>query len=176
MSTALLQLQAAPALALVRGVEEAASDASAFMKDSLLVMIRSAQLNFEAGGRPRWTDHAESTERRRFRKGMKGKNAKKMGSLAVLGGLLVLRDTGRLGGSVGLGQSGAFDTGDGFGESDEFTAAIGTNAPGWQNQFDDTRGWREAREFLLFQDQDAEDITQMGLDWFMRTGPYASLA
>jgi phage gpG-like protein len=156
-------------------MEAAFENPAELMKDVLLTMIRSTQLTFEANGRPsRWDDLKESTERKRFAKAMRGQRARNIGALAVLGGLQILRDTGLLAQSVGGGASGAFDTSDGFGDSDQLSAIIGTNRPGWQNQFPDSRGWRVAREFLLIQDQDEEDIAAMALDWFLRRGPYAA--
>lgn len=170
-----LQLQAGDVLLQTKRIETAAKDASPLMKDVLLLMIRSTQLNFQSQGRPdRWDDLKESTERRRFKRASKRKGASKLGSLGVLASMLILRDTGRLMQSLGEGRSGEFDAKGGFGETDDFNATLGTNAPGWQNQEDDTRGWRDARPFILFQTQDEEDIADMGMDFLMGRGPYAA--
>lgn len=174
MTSFTIRMEVGDVVQTLHVVEAAMLDASPLMQDVLLVMIRSTQLNFEAGGRPRWDDLADSTIQRRFAKGMKGKGAKKLGSLAVLGSIEILRDTGLLLQSVGGGASGAFEVGAGFGESDDTGAVIGTSQPGWQNQFPDTRGWRPAREFILFQDQDEEDIMDMAVQWALRTGAYAA--
>ena len=173
-STLTLRLHVGDVLHVLHVMEAAYDDASDLMADVLLTMIRSTQLNFEAQGRPvRWADLAESTERRRFAKAMGGRGARTLGSLGTLGSLLILQVTGSLFQSLGGGASGPFEAKDGFGESDRFTATIGTNRPGWQNQFADTRGWREARPMVEFQNQDVEDIGAMAADWALRTGSYA---
>jgi len=168
-----VSIQIGDAVRVIEMIDTATRDASDLMKDVLLVMIRSTSLNFDAEGRPRWDDLKESTIRHRFALGAKGAGAKKQGSLAILGSITILRNTGLLAQSVGLGQSGSFQSGEGFGESDNFAAVIGTSQPGWQNQFPDTRGWRAAREFLMFQPQDDEDIAAMAQDWLLGLGPYA---
>jgi phage gpG-like protein len=174
-NTITLGVQLGDSLDTLAQIEAALGDATPLMQDLLLLMIRSTQLNFEAQGRPLpWAPHAESTIRRRFGFAMKQKGAKAKGTLAVLGSIWILRDQGLLAQSVGGGASGPFQSADGFGASDEHSAVIGTNRPGWQNQFDDSRGWREARPFILWQDQDEEDAGAMGMDWIMRTGPYAA--
>lgn len=178
MTTAALSLDVRDGLAMLRQVEARANDATPLMKDALLLMIRSTQLNFQAQGRPdKWDDLALSTILRRALKALKGKKsqkAKMKAAPSVIAGLQILRDTGRLMQSVGVGATGPFDAAEGFGESDESTATIGTNAPGWQNQEADTRGWRVARPFLLFQEQDVDDLTQMAMDWMTGSGPYAT--
>lgn len=169
-----IEYQAGDVTHLLTVVEGAFDDPSPLMSDALLVMIRSTQLTFEAQGRPNaWDELKESTRRARFGAAMKKKGAKAKGSLAVIGAIQILRNTGALMRSVGGGASGPFEADGGFGTSDDTTAVLGTNAPGWQNQFADTRGWRDAREFLLIQDQDESDIADVGIAWFTRTGPYA---
>jgi phage gpG-like protein len=134
-------------------MEAAMDNPSDLMRDVLLHMIRAAHKRFEAQG-PGWAEHAESTKRRRG------------------DGALILRDQGLLMQGVTGNGSGPFDTPEGFGISDEFTAVIGVNVRGWQNQFPDSRGWRPARPFVLFQDQDEEDIADMAMDWMLKRGPY----
>lgn len=167
-------VQVGDVLREVNLIQASAEDATDLMKDVLLLMIRSTQKTFEAEGRPtHWDAHKDSTERARFARAMKGASARKLGSLATLGSFNILRVTGLLAHSVGFGAGGAFEAEQGFGESDKFTAVLGTSQPGWQNQFPDSRGWRDAREYLLFQAEDEKDASAMALDWLMRRGPYA---
>lgn len=174
-NTVTIGVQLGDTLETLELIEDALSDATPLMQDLLLLMIRSTQLTFEAQGRPLpWAPHAESTIRRRFGRAMKQKGAKAQGTLAVLGSIWILRDEGLLAQSVGGSASGPFEGADGFGASDEHSAVIGTNRPGWQNQFDDTRGWREARRFLDWQDIDEKDAGAMSMDWIMRTGAYVA--
>lgn len=187
-----IQFQAGDVIRTLQVVEAAYRDPSDLMADTLLLMIRSTQLNFEAQGRPtRWAGLAESTIQRRLSKTKKGaakvkalKTAAKKGFgpklfkaaetyIAAGHALQILRDTGLLLQSVGGGASGPFETPDGFGESDDLTATIGTNHPGAYNQFPDTRTNRPERIIFIFQEQDVEDVTQMAADWFLRVGPYA---
>lgn len=169
-----LQIQVGDVTHVITLIELAVDDASELMRDVLLVMIRSTQQTFEAQGRPaRWADLAESTVLKRLRRAMRLQRVRDLGSLGAVGSIQILRDTGLLMQSVGAGASGSFSAADGFGDSDAFTAVIGTNRPGWQNQFPDSRGWRPERPFLVFQDQDEEDIADMAMHWLMRTGPYA---
>jgi hypothetical protein len=93
--------------------------------------------------------------------------------IAAGASLQILRDTGLLLQSVGGGAAGPFETADGFGESDQTTATIGTNHPGAWNQFADTRTNRPERIIFIFQDQDVSDLADMGETWFLRVGPYA---
>lgn len=174
MASFTIQIHVGDVVQTLTVVEQALDDATDFMKDVLLIMIRSTQLTFEAQGRPRWDDLKESTERKRFALAMRGSGAGRRGTLAVLGNLPLLRVTGLLLQSVGGGAAGPYNSADGFGDSDDESAIIGTNRPGWQNQFRDSRGWREAREFLLFQDQDERDIMDGAVDWVLRRGPYAA--
>jgi len=175
MATFTVTFQVGDVIQTLELVQASARDPSPFMSDVLLLMIRSTQLTFQAQGRPdRWNDLAESTVKARFRRAARGRGAAAFGSLGILGSIRILQDRGNLLQSVGGGASGPFSTSDGFGESDEFSAVIGTNHPGWRNQFPDTRGWRDARLFLLWQDQDEEDVAAMGMDWFLRVGPYAA--
>jgi phage gpG-like protein len=157
-------------------IESAFDDPTPLMRDVLLVMIRSAQLTFEAQGRPtRWHDLAESTIRGRFKKAMKGPGAKSLGSLGVLGSILILRDTGLLFQSIGGNAVGAFEGADGFGEADRLSATIGTNRPGADAlQLGAPENNLPAREYLLFQPQDEDDIADMSIAWMMRQGPYAA--
>jgi phage gpG-like protein len=174
MSNPPIRLISGTMMADVRAIEAHGRDASLLFQDVLQLMIRSTQLTFEAQGRPaHWDDLKESTMMQRLGKALKGKGAKKLGSLGLLASIQILRDTGALMRSVGLGSNGPFEADDGFGEADTHYAAVGTNSPGWQNQFPDTRGWREAREFLLFQQQDVEDILDMTEDWLLARGPYS---
>jgi len=156
-------------------VEARMEDASDLMADALLLSIRSTQLNFEEGGRPvPFAELAESTERRRFAKAMKGSGAKASGSLGVLGSLQILRDTGLLMQSLGAGAQGSFESADGFGESDEKSATLGTNRPGadaLQTGYPPNN--LPGREYVLFQAQDEEDLLAMTEDWLMGTGSYA---
>lgn len=175
MSSFTLTIHVGDVVHVLTVIEAAFDNPEPFMQDVLLVMVRSTQQNFVAQGRPdRWSDLAESTVARRFARAMKGKGSKKLGSLAVLGAIEILRDTGILAQSVGFGASGPFSTSQGFGEADKTSAVIGTNAPGWQNQFPDSRGRRVARVFILWQVQDEEDVGEMGIHFFTRTGAYAA--
>lgn len=157
-------------------VEARAEDATDLMKDSLLLMIRSTQLNFDEQGRPQpFADLAESTIRRRFASGMKGKGAKAKGSLGVLGSIQILRDTGLLMQSLGESASGPFEAADGFGEVDKFSAVLGTNRPGADAlQTGYAPNNLPAREYVLFQPQDEDDLLVMAEDFLMGTGAYAS--
>lgn len=157
MASFTINIQVADVVKTLTLIQDAFHDPSELMKDVLLVMLRSTQQNFEAQGRPeRWQPLAQSTIDRR-RGG--GKDVK------------ILRDTGLLLQSVGGSAAGAFEAEDGFGESDKFTAAIGTNRPGAEALQLVIAG---GRVFLLFQDQDEEDIMDMASDWFLRVGPYVA--
>lgn len=171
MATFELRVQVGDVVRVLTLVEHALRDPSDLMSDVLLVMIRSTQITFDVQGRPNpWDDLAESTRRRRLRKA--GIDPDDAG--AAVGAIQILRDSGLLFQSVGGNSSGPFSNADGFAESDELSATIGTNRPGWQNQFADTRGTRPERPFILFQDQDEEDVMAMAEDWFLRVGPYAA--
>lgn len=197
-----LRIQVGDAVEVVHAIETQLSDPTELMQDHLLIMIRSTQLTFEAQGRPRWTDLAQSTVEARLRKNASGRAALKgiQGStgttgsafapdnkaasgkfgkaavkaqekyFAAVGSIQILRDSGRLLMSVGGGQSGAFEDEQGFGESDQFTATLGTNHPGAEAlQFIIAGG----RPFLVFQDIDEEDIMDASVQFVMMTGPYA---
>lgn len=173
MASYFLEVQMGEAIELIELIEVRGDDPTPFIQDVLLLMIRSSQLNFEAEGRPdRWADLAESTERRRFRKAA-GAIAR-LGSLAALGSMMILRNTGQLWQSLGGQATGPYTTEYGFGESDEFLAVIGTNHPGAYNQFPDPRTNRPARVMVLWQEQDVEDVQQMAIDWMIGGGPYAA--
>lgn len=167
--------QAGAVVEVVTLVQSRLEDATELMADVLLLLIRSTQLNFDAQGRPdQWADLAPSTTRARFAKGMKGRGAKAKGSLAVLGSIQILRDTGLLMQSLGEGRSGSFETADGFGESDKFTATLGTNRPGADAlQTGVPERNLPAREYVLFQAQDYDDIGQMHEDFVLGLGPYS---
>lgn len=174
-----MQYQVGDAIRTLRVVEAALEDPSDLMKDVLLVLIRSTQLNFEQQGRPEsWAPHALSTLLARMRKANKGR-ASNRGKDRILGAIgsftaLILRDTGLLMQSLGAGASGAFDAADGFGESDETSAILGTNRPGADAlQLGNPANNLPAREYVLMQEQDEEDITQMAMDFVMQVGPYA---
>jgi phage gpG-like protein len=156
----LIQYQLGDVTELLTAVETRLGDASDLMADVLLLLIRSTQLNFDAQGRPdRWADLAPSTLARR-----RGDPDTAQ----------ILRDTGLLMQSLGAGSSGAFEAADGFGESDEFTATLGTNRPGADAlQLGNPGGNLPAREHVLFQAQDYEDLDQMQEDFVMGLGPYA---
>jgi len=177
VATFTLQYQLGEVSHLLTMVETRADDPSDLMADHLLLLIRSTQLNFEEQGRPvPFAELAPSTERRRFAKGMKGKGAKALGSLAVLGSTQILRDTGLLMQSLGAGASGPFEAADGFGESDKFTAVLGTNRPGADAlQVGYAPNNLPSREYVLFQEQDETDLLRMTEDWMMGTGPYAEV-
>jgi phage gpG-like protein len=176
-----LELQTGDVIATVREIHAALTDATPLMQDVLLVMMRSTQLNFEMGGRPnKWPPLAQSTIDRRLGGvfsggGKSGKAAVKAQDkyFAAVGSIQILRDSGLLMQSLGANATGPFENDDGFGEVEKFTATLGTNRPGWQNQFPDSRGWRPERPFLLFQEQDVQDIEQMHADFVMQVGPYA---
>lgn len=182
-----LRIQVGDVVEVVVGIRTQLEDPAPFMADCLLVMIRSTQLTFEAGGRPtRWTPLAPSTIEKRLRRNAKGRatlkaaNKKQYGAAAVkaqdryfaaVGQIQILRDTGALWLSVGGSATGAFETEDGFGESDRFTATLGTNrVQAYALQFVIAGG----RIFLLIQDQDEEDIMDMSVEWVMKTGAYAA--
>lgn len=166
-----ISFQVGEVVQMIRMVEARLDDPTPLMQDVLLVLIRSTQLTFEAQGRPdRWDDLAESTERARFRKADKGR-----GSLAALGGMQILRDSGLLAMSLGAGASGEFTHPYGFGEADKFTAVLGTNRPGAEaHQLGYPTGNIPQRIFILFQEQDYEDIETMTMDYFLVQGPYAA--
>lgn len=185
-----VRIQVGDAVEMVRLVETQLEDPSVLMKDVLLLMIRSTQLTLQAEGRPtRWTPLAQSTINARLRKNASGRAALKAGQkaasgkvfgkkavslqdqfFAAVGAVKMLRDTGALAMSVGMGAAGAFEAEDGFGESDKFTAELGTNrVQAYALQFVIAGG----RVFLLIQDQDEEDVMDMALDFVMGTGAYA---
>lgn len=176
MTSFVLQYQLGDVAEILSVMESRFEDASELMADALLLMIRSTQLNFDEQGRPQqWDDLAQSTTTRRFRKAMGGRSARAQGSLAVLGSIQILRDTGLLMQSLGEGASGSFETADGFGESDKYTATLGTNRPGADAlQVGNPAGNLPSREYMLFQAQDEEDLGQMHEDWVMGAGPYAT--
>jgi phage gpG-like protein len=181
-----LRLKVGDAVETVLAVETALADPSELMADILLVMLRSTQLTFQESGRPdRWTPLAQSTIDQRLRSNSKGRaivrnaNKKLSGKAAVKaqnayfaasGNVQILRDTGALLLSLGGSASGAFQTEDGFGESDQFTAELGTNHPGAEAlQFVIAGG----RPFLLIQTVDEEDIMDMSVQFVLQEGPYA---
>jgi phage gpG-like protein len=175
VTTFTLQYQLGDVTRVLHMMEARFEDASDLTADWLLLMIRSTQLNIEEQGRPQpFAPHADSTIRRRFGKAMKGKGAKAGGTLAALGSIMILRDTGLLMQSLGAGSSGAFESADGFGESDEFTATLGTNRPGadaLQTGYEPNN--LPGREYVMFQEQDETDLLRMTEDWTMGTGAYA---
>lgn len=153
-------------------LEASYEDPEPLMQDVLLVMIRSTQVTFQAEGRPQpWDELAESTERQRFRHAARGGRG---GSLAALGGINILRLSGLLWQSVGGGASGEYTTDEGSGTVDKFSATISTSRPAAYNQFPDPRTGRPARVFLRHQEQDVEDIMDMGAQWLVRSGAYAA--
>src|SRR5687768_16897595 len=86
MPEAFLRIQVGDAVEVVRVVETQLEDPSELMQDSLLVMIRSTQLTFQAQGRPdRWTPLAQSTIEARLRKNAGGRSALKQGRRAGAG-------------------------------------------------------------------------------------------
>lgn len=171
-----MQYQVGEVTQVLRMMEAGFEDASDLMKDVLLVMIRSTQLNFEMQGRPEpFADLAESTERRRYAKAMGAPGAGALGSLATLGSLMILIDSGLFMQSLGAGADGAFEAADGFGEFDEYTATLGSNRPGadvLQTGYPPHN--LPAREVVLFQERDVEDMMQMAADFALRVGPYAA--
>lgn len=155
-------------------IEHRLDDPTDLMKDVLLLAIRSVALNFESQGRPqRWADLAESTERARFRRASKGKRARSMGSLAVLGSMQILRVTGLLTQSWGEGQRGPFSAGGGHGESDRTTMTLATSNPGAWNQFPNLRTGAPARVMAIWQDVDREDVLAMASDFVLARNVYA---
>lgn len=183
-----IRVQVGDAVEVVMGIASQLEDPSPLMQDALLIMIRSTQLTFEAQGRPtRWTPLAQSTIESRLRKNAGGRAALKGANdrtltgkkavaaqekyFAAAGSIQILRDTGRLLMSVGGGQAGAFEDEQGFGESDQFTATLGTNHPGAEAlQFIIAGG----RPFLVIQETDEEDIMDASVQFVMMTGPYAA--
>lgn len=176
MARALLKIHVGDVVQTLTVIEAALADPAPLMRDVLLVMIRSTQLTFEAQGRPqRWDDLADSTIRRRFAVARGARGAASQGSLAILSSIQILRNTGLLLQSVGGRATGAFAEADGFGDSDETSAIIGTNRPGADAlQLGHSRGYFPPRVFLLIQDQDEQDIVDMSADWFLQVGPYAA--
>lgn len=152
-----LQWQLGDTIKVLTLVETRAKDATDLMKDSLLLMIRSTQLNIEAQGRPTpFAEHAESTKKRR------GEGAQ------------ILRNEGLLMQSLGAGASGIFEEADGFGEYDASSATLGTNRPGADAlQLGYPPNNLPGREYILFQVQDEEDLLVMAEDFFTGSGPYA---
>lgn len=174
MTEVRLEYHLADAQHLVGSITTRLEDPSDLTADYLLLMIRSTQLNFEEQGRPLpFAELAPSTIERRFTKGMKGKGAKAKGSLAVLGSIQILRDTGLLMQSLGASANGPFETDGGFGESDKFSAVIGSNRPGADAlQTGYAPHNLPGREYILFQAQDVDDMQQMAQDWLTGSGPY----
>lgn len=171
-----IQIHVGDVVQTLTEIEGAFTDPSPLMRDALLTMIRSTQLTFEAQGRPNpWDDLADSTIRKRFARARGARGGGQLGSLGTLGSIQILRDTGLLFQSVGGGANGPFATADGFGESDETSAIIGTNRPGADAlQLGHSRGYFPPRVYLQILDQDEEDIVTMSADWFLQVGPYAA--
>jgi phage gpG-like protein len=188
-----IDFQAGDVVETLKFIEAGLADPSEIMRDVLLVMIRSTQLNFDAQGRPaKWAPLAQSTilhrlaktktgrtrlatSKRLAKKGGSGPAAKKAGAnlFASAGSLRILQDTGLLLQSVGGDASGAFSTGDGFGESDQTTAIIGTNNVAAYNHWPDPRTGRPERLIFVWQDADEEDVMAMAEDFVLHAGPYA---
>ena len=169
-----LRIQVGDVVEVVQAIESQLADPTVLMVDSLLFMIRATQQRFEAQG-PGWAALAQSTI-----EALKGANDRSLSGkkavaaqnayFAAAGSIQILRDTGRLLMSVGGGQSGAFEDEQGFGESDQFTATLGTNHPGAEAlQFVIAGG----RPFLIFDDQVEDDIMDASVQFVMATGPYA---
>lgn len=188
MANLFLNIQVGDAVETVLVVEEQLADPTVLMQDALLMLIRSTQLTFEAQGRPqRWTPLAMSTIRGRLQKNAGGRAALRAGDkapnlsgkdavkaqnqfFAAVGSVQILRDTGALAMGVGFGASGAFETPEGFGESDKFTATLASTHLGAEAlQFVIAGG----RPFLLIQDVDEEDIMDAAVQFVMATGPYS---
>jgi phage gpG-like protein len=141
---------ATPALGLM---EERLRDATDAMQTIQATMIRSAQENFVAGGRPEpWQPLAESTKKRR------------RGQVYN-----ILHDTGKLMESVS-------DTGNEFSirmlAPDH--AFIGTNRPGAKNHQEGIT--LPQRSFLVHQEQDREDYTAILYDFFLARGVFEAEA
>lgn len=180
-----LQYQLGDAVKTLTVTEARLEDASDLMADALLLMIRSTQLNFEEQGRPQpFYPLAQSTIDKRLGvsagkfAGGSGKSAVKKQNkyFAMVGAIQILRDTGLLMQSLGAGSSGAFEAADGFGESDKTSATLGTNRPGADAlQTGYAPNNLPAREYVLFQEQDDEDLLAMAEDFFTASGPYASV-
>ena len=188
-----MSFQAGDVVRVLTVMQTAMDNPTELMRDILLVMIRSTQLNFEAGGRPtRWTSLQPATILRRLRRTQKGRAAvKKLNKAATKGkpdavptqmdtllGLMasvqILRDTGLLFQSVGAGASGEFSTSDGFGVAEKYAAVLATNRPGADaHQLGYPEGNIPERPFFLLQPEEEGDISDMGMQWLMRTGPYA---
>lgn len=188
-----MSFQAGEVVRVLTVMQTAMDNPTELMRDILLVMIRSTQLNFEAGGRPtRWTSLQPATILRRLRRTQKGRAAvKKLNKAATKGkpdavptqmdtllGLMasvqILRDTGLLFQSVGAGASGEFSTSDGFGVAEKYAAILATNRPGADaHQLGYPEGNIPERPFFLLQPEEEGDIADMGMQWLMRTGPYA---
>ena len=183
-----LRIQVGDAVETVLVVEEQLADPTVLMQDALLILVRSTQLTFEAQGRPtRWTPLAMSTIRGRLRKNAGGRAALRAGDrapnlhgaaavkaqdkfFAAAGSVQILRDTGALAMGVGYGAAGSFETPEGFGESDKFTATLASTHPAAEAlQFVIAGG----RPFLVIQDVDEEDVMDATVQFVMATGPYA---
>lgn len=178
-----LQWQLGDTIKVLTLVETRAKDATDLMKDSLLLMIRSTQLNIEAGGRPTpFAPLAQSTIDARlgvsagkFAGGF-GKSAVKKQNkyFGMVSSLKILRDTGLLMQSLGAGASGIFEEADGFGEYDASSATLGTNRPGADAiQLGYPPNNLPGREYILFQVQDEDDLLVMAEDFYTGAGPYA---
>jgi phage gpG-like protein len=186
-----MSFQAGDAVRVLTVMQTAMDNPTELMRDILLVMIRSTQLNFEAGGRPtRWTSLQPSTILRRLRRTQKGRSAvsklnksatsgkavpRQMDTvLALMASIQILRDTGLLFQSVGAGAGGEFSTADGFGVAEKYAAILATNRPGADaHQLGYPEGNIPERPFFLLQPEEEGDIADMGMQWLMRTGPYA---
>lgn len=117
-------------------------------------------------------DQTERSRRLKYYRKLFGRSDK---YYTALGSIQILRDRGLLAQSVGGSAAGPFEAAEGFGEVTRTSAIIGTNRPGSDAL---QRGNPErnlpARPFLLIQVQDEVDVADIGIQFMLRTGPYAA--
>ncbi|MFZ2490738.1 MAG: phage virion morphogenesis protein [Thermoanaerobaculia bacterium] len=128
--------------AQLEGIGQRIEDMSPIMRGAVRdVLIRSAQENFQAQGRPdRWPDLKESTRKR-----------KRGTDLILQDSLLLVRSLSPDGNQYSINHH------------DEHSVTIGTTRPGAKNHQEGLT--RPQRRFLVVQDEDIEDIKTIIADF-----------
>lgn len=126
------------------------------LRDSVQkVMLPSIDANFQAGGRPAWTSLSSATVERRTRQGT---------------GTRILQETGRL--RAAATQFSRWEIGTDHAEITNWPANVKTRAAvaeGGASRAGYTHSVTiPARPFLLIQEQDADQIEEIFLDWMER--------
>lgn len=94
---------------------------------------------------------------------------------AAVGSIRILRNKDLLFQSVGGNAVGPFEAAGGFGSAEKFVATIGTNRPGADAlQHGVPEHNLPPRLYLLIQAQDEVDAADLGIQFMLRTGPYAA--